>query len=172
MDYPHTNTKKGFGWGYLILGILFVIVAVLSFATPLANLGAIAYAFAFIAILNGIWLIINRSQHTLRLVAGIIDIVIGLFIIFNISVAVIALPYVFAVWFIIDSLFRLFTVGVTRALGTGYFILSVILNILGIFVGIMLLFSPVLSASVLSLLVGFYLLMVGIECIALAFSTR
>lgn len=165
------NTKKrNIGWGYLLIGILFVIVAIISFSTPLANLGALAYAFAFVAIFNGIWLIINRSQHTLRLVAGIIDIIIGIFILFNITAAVIALPYIFAIWFILDSLFRLLTVGVTRLFGTGYFVLSLILNILGIIVGIMLLFSPALSASILSFLVGFYLMMAGVECIALAFT--
>lgn len=165
-----TNTKKGFGWGYLILGILFIIASLVAFANPASNLEALAFIFGFVAIMDGIWLIINRRQHSLRIVAGIIDIIIGIIILVNIAATIVALPILFAIWFIVDSLFRLFTLGYTKALGAGYFWFSLIVNILGVILGILLLFNPFAAVLTISFLVGFYLMLIGVELVIVAFS--
>ena len=157
--------KKKFNWGLLLVGILFVAGGILSFANPAGSIGTIAYAFAFLAIVYGIWLIASSMGSGWRVVGGILDILLGIFLITNIYVAIVAIPYIFAAWFIADSLVRLFTIGATRLLGTGYFVFSLILNILGLVVGVMLLFDPITSALTLSFLVGFYLLLAGVECI-------
>ncbi|MGD9559601.1 MAG: HdeD family acid-resistance protein [Oscillospiraceae bacterium] len=162
--------KQGFGWGWLIIGILFIITAVLAFYDPAANLEAFAIVFAIMAIVHGIWLLALSGYGGLRILFGILDILAGVFMLFNIGLSLIALPFVFAIWFIIDSVFRLLNLGWTKALGTGYFWLSLILNVLGVIVGILLLFSPVTAALTLSFLVGFYLMMVGVECIVVAFA--
>lgn len=175
MDSYHRSerTQSGtFGWGYFIVGVLFVVAAFISFTDPTGNLEALAMAFGVLAILDGVWNLMNRGGTVFRVVLGILDILIGVFLIANIWLAAAALPYVFAVWFIADSLVRLLTVGITRLFGTGYFVLSIILNIVGIGVGIMLLFHPVIAALTLSLLVGFYLMLAGIEFIVLAFASR
>lgn len=165
----HSQTKK-FGWGFLILGILFIFCALLAFFSPASNLAAIAYFFAILAIIDGIWQISRFSISGWHIVIGIIDILIGVFMLFNISWTMLALPYIFAIWFIADSLFRLTRLGVVRALyGTGYMVFSLILNILGVVVGILLLFEPVTAALTLSFLIGFYLLLAGIEFVFLAF---
>ncbi|NLW77947.1 MAG: hypothetical protein GXY32_00850 [Ruminococcaceae bacterium] len=166
----NTTRKTGFGWGYLIIGILFIIVSLISFYNPGGDLTALAFVFAILAVLNGIRLIMGRRGSVLRLVAGILNIIIGVFLILNIYIAAAALPLVFAIWFIVESLFRLLTVGATRAMGTGYFVFSIIINILGIVLGILLLFNPITAALTLSFLVGFYLMLAGIECIVLAFA--
>lgn len=162
--------KRSIGWGYLIMGVLFIIASVLSFINPAGNLEALAFAFAFLAILNGIWMIANRMGSTLRVVAGVVNILIGVFLFFNIYWAALALPFVFAIWFIVDSVLRLLTVGFARALGSGFFWFQLIISILGIIVGVLLLYNPISAALTISFLVGFYLLMAGIESIVYAFS--
>lgn len=167
-----SDTKKGFGWGYLIVGILFTLCSFVAFWDPTTNLEALTILFAVLAIINGIWMIARPSLSGLRIVVGVIEIIVGIFMMFNIGWAMLALPYIFAIWFIIDSLFRLFTIGSTRALGTGYFVFSLIINILCVIVGIMLLFRPITAAITLSFLVGFYLMVAGIQCIVMAFSKQ
>lgn len=164
-----TGTRRTINWGFLLVGILFVGASVLSFINPAGSLESLAYVFAFLAIVNGVWLLANNLGSGWRIAGGIIDILIGLFLVSNIYYTMAALPYVFAVWFIVDSILRLATIGITRLLGTGFFVLSLIFNILGLIVGILLLFNPVVSALTLSFMVGFYLLLAGIESIALAF---
>lgn len=164
------NTGRSFRWGYLIIGILFMIVSLICFWNPAGSLGGLAAVFGVLAIFNGVWLIANRMGTTIRLVAGIIDILIGIFFIVNIWAAAAALPYIFAIWFILGSVFRLMTVGLTKIMGAGYFIMSIIINIIGIILGIILLFNPAAAALTLAFLVGFYLMLEGIECIVLSFS--
>ncbi len=166
-----SSGKKGISWGYLIIGILFILTSLFTFYNPGGNLMAFGFVFAILLILNGVFYLTVR-RGGLLIVAGILDILLGIFMVFNMYVTVVALPYIFAIWFIFDSLFRLLTVGRARAVGTGYFWISLILSILGVIVGVLLLFNPVVAALSLSFLVGFYLMMVGVECVVFAFSRR
>lgn len=156
----------------MLVGVLFIICSLIAFWDPASNLETLVIVFAIMAIVNGIWLISRIGISRLRIVAGVLEVILGVFMLFNMGWAMLALPYVFAIWFLIDSLFRLFTVGVTRIFGTGYFAFSVIINILGVIVGIMLLFQPVTAALTLSFLVGFYLLLAGIQCLVAAFNRQ
>ena len=97
------------------------------------------------------------------LVVGIIDILVGIFFLFNIGAGVVVLPFVFAVWFIADSVFALLAADLAKGVSNGYYWFTVIVNILGIILGIMLLFNPISSALTLSFLVGFYLVLL-ISC--------
>lgn len=170
---PIQQQKRGVNWGHLVVGILFVLAGILAFINPLGNLEALAMGFAFLAIIGGIWRIASPFGGVLRIVAGIFDILIGIFLLTNIYVAAMALPTVFAIWFIVDSLLHLVMLGYTRTLlGNGYFWLSLVINILGIIVGIMLLFSSVTAALTLTFLVGFYLLIAGIDLLIFAFMPK
>lgn len=165
-------------WGSLVLGILFVLVSLISFRDPVGNLVAIVIVFAIFAILKGLFELFLRSRvkeltgykGKMPIVIGIIDLLIGIFFIFNIGAGVVALPFVFAVWFIIDSVLALFTADLFRGISEGHYWFTVVINVLGILLGIILLFNPLSSALTLSFLVGFYFMVVGINQIVYAFS--
>lgn len=169
--------RKTLDWSSLLLGILFVLVALMSFQDPVGNLVAIVLVFAVFAFLKGIFELFVRNRmkeltgykERMPLVIGIIDILIGIFFLFNIGAGVLALPFVFAIWFIADSVLALFTADLAKNISTGYYWFTVIINILGILLGIMLLFNPISSALTLSFLVGFYFMIFGINHIVYAF---
>lgn len=169
--------RKGFKWGSFLLGILFIISALFAFQDPAGDLAAIVIVFAIFAIMKGLFELFARNsvkvltgtKSTMLVIVGIIDILVGIFFLFNTSAGMIALPYVFAIWFIIDSAAGLFTLDLARAVSGGYYWFSLIINVLGILVGLMLLFNPISSALTLSFLVGFYLMMFGITNIIYAF---
>lgn len=161
---------KGFGWGFLIVGILFVFAALLAFANPTANLEALAYVFAVLAVVNGVWMILSYAGSVLRVIGGVLNLLLGVFFFVNTFLLVAALPYVFAVWFIANSLFNLLNAGSARVFGNGFYWFSVILGIIGIVLGILLLFQPAVAALTLAFMVGFYLMMIGVECIVYAFA--
>ncbi len=150
----------------------------ISFRDPVGNLVAIVIVFAIFAILKGLFELFLRSRvkeltgykGKMPMVIGIIDLLIGIFFIFNIGAGVVALPYVFAVWFIIDSVLALFTADLFRGISEGHYWFTVVINVLGILLGIMLLFNPLSSALTLSFLVGFYFMVVGINQIVYALS--
>jgi uncharacterized membrane protein HdeD (DUF308 family) len=171
------NSKRGIDWSSLILGILFVLTALVSFQDPAGNLIAIVMVFAIFAIIKGVFEIFVRNRWKeltgykayAPLVLGVIDIIIGLYFLFNLGIGVAALPFIFAIWFILDSLFGLFALDLARSVSTGYFWFTAIINVLGIILGIALLFHPLTSALTLSFLVGFYFMLYGITHIVYAF---
>ena len=52
----------GMDWGSLVLGILFVLTALISFQNPAGNLIAIVMVFAIFAIIKGIFEIFVRNR--------------------------------------------------------------------------------------------------------------
>ncbi|MCB5951229.1 DUF308 domain-containing protein [Enterococcus sp. BWT-B8] len=174
MDKEH---RSGLDWGSLLLGILFVMTALLSFQDPAGNLLAIVIVFAIFAIFKGIFEIFVRNRlkelvgykSYVPVILGIIDIIVGIYLLFNLGVGVSVLPYVFAIWFILDSFINLFTLDLARAFSAGYYWFSLIVDILGIALGFVLLFNPLSSALTLSFLVGFYFIIFGITYIVYGF---
>ncbi|MCI2149560.1 HdeD family acid-resistance protein [Bifidobacterium crudilactis] len=169
-------TKK-INWDYFFVGILFIITALVSFSNPASNLVALVYGFAILAIIKGVSELTLRrrideftgAKNVYILVLGIVDILLGVFLIFNASVGVIALPYIFAIWFILDSIFELAVASVYRNTAGNYYWFDIVMNVLGIVLGIILLFNPVSSALTLAFLVGAYFLFSGISYLAAAF---
>ncbi|MHC5228433.1 HdeD family acid-resistance protein [Enterococcus sp. LJL99] len=169
--------KHGIDWGALILGILFVVTSLISFQDPAGNLVAIVLFFAIIAIMKGIFEIFVRNRMKeltgyksyAPIILGVIDILIGVYFLFNLNIGVAALPFVFAIWFIIDSIFGLFTLDLAKSVSTGYFWFTLIVDILGVILGFVLLANPLSAALTLSFLVGFYFMMFGITNIIYAF---
>ena len=171
------TTKKRFNLVHFILGLVLFVTGVVSIFNPLSSLIAIVVVFAISAIFEGIIQLVFRSRlHEYTgykaysvLVLGILDILIGLFLLFNMTVGILALPYIFSVWFIIDSIGELIVSDIFKSINTGYYWFKIILNILGLVLGIMMLFNPIVSALTLSLLVGFYFLSSGIDFIVTSF---
>ncbi|MEG1503941.1 HdeD family acid-resistance protein [Enterococcus sp. 22-H-5-01] len=169
--------RSGFSFPYFLLGILFILVSLAAFKNPESSLLAIVYIFALLAIFKGIFeLFVRRKLHeftnqksTMLIIVGIFDLLIGIFLFFNVTAGLIALPYVFAIWFIVDSIVALAESSIFRERGTGFYWFNLVINILGIILGFMLLFNPITSALTLAFLVGFYFMMIGISFIVYAF---
>ncbi|MGG5372721.1 HdeD family acid-resistance protein [Enterococcus sp. AZ196] len=169
--------KSTFRLPYFLMGLLFILVSLLSFRDPQSSLLAIVYVFALSAILKGIFeLFFRRKIHeftnqksTFLIVLGVFDLLVGIFFLFNLSAGLVALPFVFAIWFLFDSIAGLLTASIYKIESTGYYWFHVIVNVIGILLGIMLLFNPLTSALTLAFLVGFYFMMAGISLIAYSF---
>lgn len=177
MEVIQLNYKKGVNWSYLIIGILFIVTALISFSNPRGNLVAIVALFSIAAILKGIFELFVRSRideysgksSTSLIILGILDIIIGIFFLFNMNLGIIALSYIFAFWFLIDSVVELFTAKAWKLVSNAIYWLIVVISIIGIIVGLMLLFNPLGSALTLSFMVGFYFMWFGIEYLISAF---
>lgn len=169
--------KSTFNWSYLIIGILFICASLIAFRNPGDSLVAIVYIFAISAICKGIFeLFFRRKIHdytshksTALIVLGIFDVCVGIFFFINTTTGLLALPYAFAIWFIVDSFMSLLSSDVFKLKGNGYYWFNLFLSIIGLVVGFMLLFNPLTSALTLSFLAGFYLMVAGIAFIVDAF---
>lgn len=169
--------KKRFDWASLILGIVLVVLGCVSIMHPDKSLHLLCILVGVGLLLLGIHELWARSkmQEWLGyrsgwlLGTGILDIVLGIvFLVYqNFGTTVIAV--IFALWFIISSANELTIAGFLHQLNVGYYWLLFILDILGLIIGVVLLFSPMLSAITMVWLISFYLIVIGIVKIIQAF---
>lgn len=162
--------SKKINLGYFLLGILYLIVSLLAFRNPTGSLLSIAIVFGITFIIKGIYEILFSKRSFLLILVSIIDIMLGILLITKIGVSLVILPYIFSISFIANSIFGVFTSSMIK--GTSKFerYFLIVLNILGIFAGIFLLYNPISSVLTLTFIVGAYFMMVGIQYFFAAFN--
>lgn len=168
--------EKRFDWLSLLVGILMLLAGGYTLFAPLGVLLSLPLVLGVLAIAKGVqtlWLrhqvneiLVQKSSWLLWL--GIIDIVIGLLFIIRMGLALDVIVFIFAVWFIFDAIFEIMTARVFKA-DKGYYWLLIILSVLGLILGIILLFNPLLASATLVWLIAFYLIFIGIGKIIQAF---
>ncbi|WP_407887141.1 HdeD family acid-resistance protein [Levilactobacillus sp. N40-8-2] len=167
------RTRWGFDWSEFILGILFLVAAFGLFRSPKIGLTGLAIIFAIMALLSGMTTIAGYSKlheatgfrANFALVLGILDILIAVVFFFDMNSAIVTLGYLFALWFIVDSLERLLVASHLRSFGGVYFWLSIIFDVLALVVGIMLFVHPVVAALSLNGLIAIFFAIFGINAI-------
>lgn len=174
------NKKRGFDWGVFIAGVISVVLSIFLFANPGKGLRGLVIILAVLSIMQGIaWISMYAGFHGIfapswtTLLSGIFDILIGIFFLWNNKIGVYTIAIVVAIWFIVDSVIGIVFAWHLRFFETGwYFFFNLLLNILGLVVGVMLLFRPVIAGMSTVYLIAIYLMVFGINEIALAFMHR
>lgn len=172
-----SETRKRFDWFSLIVGILFIVGGIFSFMHPDTTLRTLAIIVGIVFIVRGVYslwfrnfasAVLDRSSVWV-LISAIIDIIAGLIVLFRPGVGIVFIAIMFAIWFIFDSAIDIATAGAFKQFSRGYSVWLIILSILGIILGIILLFSPMLSAMTIVWLLSAYLLTFGIIKVIQAF---
>lgn len=169
--------KKGFDWFSLIVGILFVFTGIVSFCHPDKTLHFLAIIVGIAFIFRGIYQLWFRKfiKATVNEGSGwivfdaILDIILGIIVLVLPGFGALYLAILFAIWFIIDSFLQIKAAKFFRTFHRGYSTWLVILGVISIILGIILLFSPVLSALTIVWLVSVMLIVFGIMHIVQAF---
>lgn len=170
--------RNEFKWIDLLVGIIFVLISIYTFANPGLSLGGFVVTYGILAVISGIADIsfyVRLERHTgfgpvVALIAGILNIVLGVFLIMNSALGALAAAILFPIWFIAHCVGQLTNIGLIRVCGTAVqYWVTLIVNILGIILGILLLFNPFASAVSMVYIAALYLLLVGVGEIISAF---
>ena len=105
-------------WSSLIMGTLLLIVAVIIFSYPVKNFYTLTWLIGLLILINGVIQLLFRraaraiagSGSGLIVVIGIIDIIFGLLVIFNVGASSTFFIFMFAAWFIVSSVIGLMTI--------------------------------------------------------------
>ncbi|WP_398573888.1 HdeD family acid-resistance protein [Staphylococcus equorum] len=165
-------------WSSLVIGVIFLIIGVFILSFPEENLFAITWLIGLLFIINGFLEIFvrrvmkktDKNASTIVLVLGVINIILGLLILFNIVTSTTFIVYLFAIWFIINALFNMFTVTPLEKSNKGFHIVSIILNIITVVFGIILLFNPLMAAILVAIFMSSVFFIIGITYIIKALS--
>lgn len=164
--------SKGFSICELIVSALLVITGAITLTRPDGALEGAAVVYGLLAVIMGafdIAVYVKLERRTgfgpaASLVAGILSIIAGVLILLRPVVGTLALVWLFPIWFVCHCASRLMNLGLTRAVyGKAYYYFSMVVNIIGLILGIMLFFDPILSAFTMAFMVGFYLILLGID---------
>ncbi|MGX7149941.1 HdeD family acid-resistance protein [Enterococcus ureasiticus] len=169
------TTERKFKGKYFIIGLLFTWAAIIAFQNPADDIAALVMFASVLAIVKGSLGFFDRNKDTdiknkpAHMLISIIDLLIGIFFLFHLALGMIVSPFIFAIWFICDSVGHLINQDVAKKISESYYRFSLVINILGVIIGVMLFFNPLVSALTLAFLIGFYLLLTGINYLIAAF---
>lgn len=179
MNTFSNNNNRGFDWGAFIGGILLVVAGFLVMAYPDRSFKTFVFLFGVISIIQGVLWISAYAKFKdlfgmswLTILSGILDIIVGILFLASRSVGGIALAILFAIWFMTDSIVGIVFASHLKSFSTGYYVFSLILNIISLIIAIVMLFNPLIAAWTLVYVVAFWLLVFGFNEIIMAWMHR
>ena len=171
--------RSGFGWMELIIGIALAALGTFTFVYPDNAVATLVIIYGIIAIITGIAdvvLYVRVDKHlgfgpTVSLISGILSVMAGVMLLVYPNAGKWVLSLLFPIWFIAHCLSRLSHLNTIRFIaGNFVYWFTMIVNIIGLVLGVVMIFSPNISVAAVAYIVGAYLVLFGIDCIILAFS--
>ena len=171
--------RSGFGWLALIVSILLVLLGIATFIWPEAALESFVMVYGVLAVATGIMDIVfyaRVERHTgfgpmTALVSGILSVMCGFMLLVYPSAGQWAMTLLFPLWFLTHCISRLAGLRTVRLLASRFtYWFTLVMNVLGLVLGVMMLARPWFSLLSLEYLVSFYLMLLGVDCIILACS--
>lgn len=171
------DVRKATGW-VIALSMVLVVLGIIAILTPGIASAFFTVVIGWITLISGIVMIVESFQSKpvrgfwLNLIVGIFYVIAGLYILFNVQAALLALTLAFGVLFIVEGIFTIIMAFTNRA-GRSMFWLVVFNGVITLILGIMVLNRfPFSAIWLIGLYVGISLLMSGISLLFAALSTR
>lgn len=171
--------RSGFGWLELAVGVLLIVLGVLVFTKPDIALTSMIFAYGVAAVIMGIadiMLYIEVERYigigpVLSLISGILSVMSGVMLVACPGAGVIVLTVLFPIWFMAHCVSRLTHLShIHYVAGNGVYYFTMAINIIGLVLGFIMFFRPLLTLTTIRCLAAVYLIMLGIDSIVLAFS--
>lgn len=172
---------SGFRWMAFIAGVLLVVFGVWAFLRPGTALQWAVIFYGLLAVLTGILDIVfyvKMERYTgfgpmLSLISGILSVMAGSMLLVYPGAGSAAAALLFPLWFLAHCISRLSgQPRILKVLNPFSYYLTLILNILGLILAVLMLLSPVFTLMSLDTIIGCYLVLLGIDSIVLAFSGK
>jgi uncharacterized membrane protein HdeD (DUF308 family) len=171
--------KVDINWAEMLLGVVFVLMGIYTFAHPELTLSGFLVVYGVLAVICGVVDIafyVHLERHTgfgpvTALVLGIVNGLLGLFLILSPHTAAVIVGLIFPLWFVCHCLVKLLNLNVVRVLSPWRYWWELVVNLVGILLGVLLLLHPFASAVSLVYLAGAYLVVMGLSSILSSFDT-
>ncbi|MGF1519034.1 MAG: HdeD family acid-resistance protein [Nodosilinea sp.] len=169
--------KKSTNW-VIFLSIALIVLGVLAIISPVIASAFFTAMMGWIALVSGIVMVVQSFRsHPVRgfwlnLIIGIFYAIAGLYILFNLGAALLALTLAFGILFVVEGIFTI-VMGFTQKVGRSMSWLVVLNGMVTLILGIMVLNRwPISALWLIGLYVGISLLFSGISLLAAALAAR
>lgn len=173
------SKRSAYGWLELVLGFLFIILGAWIFIEPVSALTGMVFVYGIVAVAVGIAdvvLYVKVEKYTgfepvLALVAGILSDMSGLMLIAYPQAGTMVLTILFPIWFIAHCASRLANLrSIKPVCGRGFVYCVLLINIVGLIMGVFMIVCPASSLAILRYFAGAYLILLGVDSILMAVS--
>ena len=164
-------------WLELVEGILLIILGIITLVFPTSAFWGFSIIYGVMAIVTGIADIIFYVKMekymgfgpVLALVSGVLSVLAGAMLLMYPDAGQLVIIMLIPIRFIAHSIARLSHLPLIRiGAGKKFYIFSLVLNIIGIIMGVLMIFSPNLAFISASVLIGGYLILLGIDCVIMS----
>lgn len=165
-------------WSLLIFGILLAGLGLVMFATPGINSLVIAYLVCTLMLVYGIaevvFYIAHRKSSVVSgwlLADGIITSILGVLLMFMPGAQILSMSILFALWVLFTGVTRTSAAFVAKDAGVSSWGWVLIAGIVGILVGIWLMFDPLFAVMTIGYLLPVAFFVQGVSAVAAFFAT-
>jgi uncharacterized membrane protein HdeD (DUF308 family) len=160
-------------WMFLLRGLLFVFLGIYMFNAPMRSYVALSLLFGILVLIAGVIELIhafsNRHSRSWlwHLVVGVIDLVLGIILVSNVTVSMSVLPFVLGVWFLVRGI-SLFTFA--SAVRKSFWVIAG--GILTVLFALLIMFNPAFGAMTIVVWTALAFIVAGIFNGLLAFRLK
>lgn len=166
-------------WLSLLLGIVFILFAIYLMFAPLASYIALSILFSVSMFVSGVFEIAfavsnrrNISSWGWYLTGGIIDLILGIFLMINPGLSMSVLPFILAFWLMFRGFSATGYAMDLKRYGTRNWGWYIAFGILAILCSIGIIWQPGIGAFTLVYMVAYALLIIGVFRITVAFELK
>lgn len=166
-------------WLSLLVGILFIVFAIYLMFAPLASYIALSILFSVSMFVSGLFEIVfaisnkkNISSWGWYLTGGIVDLLLGIFLMASPGLSMSVLPFILAFWLMFRGFSATGYAMDLKHFGTRNWGWYMAFGILAIICSIGIIWQPGVGAFTLVYLIGYTLLIIGIFRVMLGFELR
>ena len=167
-------------WLMLLIGIALFVLGILVFIYPAQSYVSMAVLFGWVILAAGILEVVlsASSDHFVTgrgwmLAGGVIQIILGLILVFNVALSAVTLPIVLGFWLLFRGFSTIGLGGDMRAVGISGAGWTIVGGVLLLLCALWLLFQPlVFGPAFVVVWLGVALLFAGVSAMALSFQLR
>ncbi len=159
----------------IVMGIIYTILGIICFASPVKTMSLITYFIAFLILIAGIWLIVSFfvSKKSIfgissgwTLFYGIIVTLLGFLLLFNPMFGNIMFSLIFGIWVIVSGCGRISGAVSLKRSGMPWGLVMV-LGVISIILGIFLILNPIVTFISIGIFIALSLIAEGISYIVI-----
>ena len=167
-------------WLLLLIGLALLVLGILVFVYPAQSYASLAVIFGWVILASGILEVVLSASNDhfvtgrgWMLAGGIIQIILGLILVFNVALSAVTLPIVLGFWLLFRAFSTIGLGGDMRAMGVAGAGWTIAGGVVMMLCALWMLFRPLVfgTAFVVAWL-GIGLLVAGASAMALSFQLR
>ncbi|KGF77808.1 DUF308 domain-containing protein [Lactococcus lactis] len=160
---------KSYRFLQVLTGIVYVFMAILAMRYNNEKIIQSVQIMGVFSLIKGFFEIMNKEKISKRtnhkqmsaIVLGVVDIIVGIVLVTNITLSLTSLSILFGVWFIGDAVISFFMLDLAKSISTVYYVISLIIDLICGLIGLILVIASTTSIISVSHLISYYFLLFG-----------